>query len=956
MKNLHKILLLLALLLGGQRPAGAQVFEWAKLVRNEITNSGVGQGGTTDRDGNTYVVAVNATTRSTLTKFDSTGQVVWNRPTSAVVFFLQNPQSMQADPVNGGFFLFGALRAGATWNGVPVPGAPATAAEGWKGFYGKCDAEGTLTWARPLVVDPNGLPPAMTVDGLGNCYIASICPYYLPKAGTTASMGGLPIDSTLAFVASNNGAGTAEWVRRLKAVPIPRSKDYYPYTSGLAGLGLGPKPGGGCLFFGTYNETLLLEDAAGIFQPIQQSRNASGTGPDHGPGSGVDFFISSLTSTGALAWIRPGALGGTTQDPVPYASAATADAAGNYYVTGTSARGIGVAKYNPNGDLLWVRSQEPQAVNIGYSTGLQLVVDQLNEVTMLAEVDTRPQIGKAIIGKLVLTHPLVIVHFDAAGAPVWATGIRSGRVDTPQTYSYFDAVALGLDVKGNLYYVSSTGTVSPNAQGVGGNNGLEPPVNLVGEHTVVGAGILVARIGTQHNTVRGRVYLDANGNGHRDADEGPFPQQTVLQVIQPTYAPLGTFDTSGSFNVYVGQGSYSLAAPAAPLHYELTEPAGGAPYTGSFTSFGQVDTARIFGYRPLADQTDLRVTLTPYGAARPGFLTRYRVTLDNIGTTTVPAGTATITLDAHAQFVSSTPAGTHSGTTVQVPYPAVAKFSRTEIDVLFSLPTNTTLGTVLNSSATATLASDVAAADNTSTAQQTVTGSFDPNDMEVNYQRLTPSQLAAGLPLDYTIRFQNMGTDTAFTVVLHDTLDGRKFNLKTLKLVAQSHNCIWSLSGTGQLNVRFLDIKLPHRGIDVIGSQGFVRFRVQPQPTLEVGAVIPNRASIVFDYNAPIRTNQATTSVLLPTAMAARHDALAWSIYPNPATEQLTITADVAKGGPVQLDLLDALGRTVQQHALTAPAGTLRQTLNLQAVRPGIYLLRLRLPNGAVSSQRVVRE
>ena len=63
-----------------------------------------------------------------------------------------------------------------------------------------------------------------------------------------------------------------------------------------------------------------------------------------------------------------------------------------------------------------------------------------------------------------------------------------------------------------------------------------------------------------------------------------------------------------------------------------------------------------------------------------------------------------------------------------------------------------------------------------------------------------------------------MGTDTAFTVVVNDTLDFRKLNVASLQLVAQSHNCFWSLSGTGLLTVRLLNINLPHRNQDVIRS------------------------------------------------------------------------------------------------------------------------------------------
>jgi len=289
-------------------------------------------------------------------------------------------------------------------------------------------------------------------------------------------------------------------------------------------------------------------------------------------------------------------------------------------------------------------------------------------------------------------------------------------------------------------------------------------------------------------------------------------------------------------------------------------------------------------------------------------------------------------------------------------YTNLAPFGRREFDVLFSLPTNTPLGTQLSSTASAPLAADVMPDDNTATAIQAVTGSFDPNDITVNYQRLTPAQVAAQLPLDYTIRFQNMGTDTAFTVVVTDTLDFRKLNVASLMLVAQSHNCIWSLSGNGLLTVRFLNINLPYRNQDVIRSQGFVRFRVQPKTTLAVGETIPNHARIVFDYNNAIRTNTATTTVLLASAALGRATAPAWQAYPNPATDVLNVALDLPTAGPVRVELFDGLGRAVRCQLLAAPAGALRQQLDLRGLAPGFYVLRLTPPTGPALSRQVVRE
>ena len=67
---------------------------------------------------------------------------------------------------------------------------------------------------------------------------------------------------------------------------------------------------------------------------------------------------------------------------------------------------------------------------------------------------------------------------------------------------------------------------------------------------------------------------------------------------------------------------------------------------------------------------------------------------------------------------------------------------------------------------------------------QRITGSYDPNDKIVT--PIPNAQNVVALteqPFEYTIRFQNTGNDTAFTVVITDTLD-KDFDISTFNLLA----------------------------------------------------------------------------------------------------------------------------------------------------------------------------
>jgi uncharacterized repeat protein (TIGR01451 family) len=228
--------------------------------------------------------------------------------------------------------------------------------------------------------------------------------------------------------------------------------------------------------------------------------------------------------------------------------------------------------------------------------------------------------------------------------------------------------------------------------------------------------------------------------------------------------------------------------------------------------------------------------------------------------------------------------------------------------------------------------------------------------MQVNYSELTTTQLANDTWLEYTIRFQNIGTDTAFTVILRDTLPGNFLQLPTLQMVASSHNSFWELRPGGMLYVKFASIGLPHAAVNAAGSMGFVRFRVRPQPTLAVGTVIPNRAAIYFDFNAPITTNTVGTTVVRPTGLAAPDGELVGRVWPNPvAGDRLQVELSLPAPARVHLTLLDAVGRTVQEVVQPAAAGRNQAAFDLNGVAPGLYLVRAEA-GAARFTQRVVVE
>ncbi|RYZ17040.1 MAG: DUF11 domain-containing protein, partial [Sphingobacteriales bacterium] len=156
---------------------------------------------------------------------------------------------------------------------------------------------------------------------------------------------------------------------------------------------------------------------------------------------------------------------------------------------------------------------------------------------------------------------------------------------------------------------------------------------------------------------------------------------------------------------------------------------------------------------------------------------------------------------------------------------------------------------------------DITPAHNLAKLNQVVTGSYDPNDkQESNGGIITPGQLTAGEDLNYLIRFQNTGTDTAFTVVVRDTLPANVLPA-TLQMISASHNYRFEMKNDRQLSWTFDDILLVDSNKNEPLSHGYIAYRIKPVLTLAVGDTVFNSASIYFDYNLPVITNNEFTVV-----------------------------------------------------------------------------------------------
>ena len=152
-----------------------------------------------------------------------------------------------------------------------------------------------------------------------------------------------------------------------------------------------------------------------------------------------------------------------------------------------------------------------------------------------------------------------------------------------------------------------------------------------------------------------------------------------------------------------------------------------------------------------------------------------------------------------------------------------------------------------------------------------LTGSYDPNSKEAIPLGVGEEKfIDRDWEIDYTINFQNVGNDTAFTVVVVDTLT-EYLDLSTLRVGGGSHPFTWQLESDRRLVFTFNNILLPDSLTNEIRSQGLVNFSIKPIPDIAFGTTINNKAAIYFDFNEPVITDSITRTILTPVFASSTH-------------------------------------------------------------------------------------
>jgi len=235
---------------------------------------------------------------------------------------------------------------------------------------------------------------------------------------------------------------------------------------------------------------------------------------------------------------------------------------------------------------------------------------------------------------------------------------------------------------------------------------------------------------------------------------------------------------------------------------------------------------------------------------------------------------------------------------------------------------------------------------------QVVVGSFDPNDKQGFPTGYAESHyIDRNVDLRYLIRFQNTGTDTAFTVKITDEISTH-LDMRTFRPGASSHNYNVDIIGQ-EVIFTFDDILLPDSFVNEPGSNGWVEYEISQKFDLPLETRVENTAAIFFDFNEPVITNTVFHTVgenFLPTSLRdlfTTKESLIFSPNPVQRGQFAFINTEVDKNKTYQIFNID--GQLMQSGIMNSKKLQIPKQFTA-----GIYLISLTDDKGKMEYGRLV--
>lgn len=444
--------------------------------------------------------------------------------------------------------------------------------------------------------------------------------------------------------------------------------------------------------------------------------------------------------------------------------------------------------------------------------------------------------------------------------------------------------------------------------------------------------------------IRARAFFDENGNGVQDSVDAPLPG--VGMRLDPG-AIVAFTDEQGLARFFVDTGFYEITYLPDDCRLLSTD---SATYQVEMPYLGP---ARVFGFRPDSTQIGIEARLSS-APTRCGFVVPFWAAVSNTGCIPKPA-TFTLRLGALAGLVAADPqpyaiqSDTLTWLWTEPLLPGETRYVYLELQ----MPGPDQLGETLQLTGLA-WPTDIPDLVDTLVFGSVINCAYDPNDKLVNFPIVPTDYEPATSELVYTIRFQNTGTDTAFTVVVRDTLDAL-LDWNTFRPLGASHPFEAGLNlSTGTAAFQFQHILLPDSNVNEIASHGYAQFAIRLKSGLEPDTKIFNTAAIYFDFNPPIFTNAVETKVQEPVSVTPG-PGLRWlaSISPNPTTGDFSVELPLPATPDMAFRIVDLSGRFILEKQMTT--GSMRQPVQAGVLPTGLYFLQVVSAGRVLAVEKLIK-
>ncbi len=405
-------------------------------------------------------------------------------------------------------------------------------------------------------------------------------------------------------------------------------------------------------------------------------------------------------------------------------------------------------------------------------------------------------------------------------------------------------------------------------------------------------------------SISGKAYYDIDNDSVFGVGDYPLPQQQIEK--QP----------SGQITYTDQNGNYIFGDTTNSTFTLSYLPTNGFVVSDGVVSHNAtVNNSNITGLNFALQPDSLfhsLFTTTFTALPRCNSNVNFQTIVTNQGTY-IDSGSVTFNFDSQMSYTGSNPLGTLNGNSITFNFNQLFPYETRIFNSSFNLPG---AGSNIYTTTTALFvdgSGNILATDTTYHGY-TVLCSYDPNDKEVTPAGVGANhQVSMDEELRYLIRFQNTGNDTAFNIIVTDTISPG-LNINSLFVISTSHLCWIEKIGGELMRFHFDDILLPDSNVNEPASHGYIYFRVKGNSLNLDPTVVTNSANIYFDFNPPVITNTTLTTFSNTTvgiAPIGGPEAGTIRLSPHPMQESTLLLFDGIKDHSHLLELMDISGRTV---------------------------------------------